>query len=118
MISCLALSFDPTFTAGLNKDLNFVKKFKIGCNSKPSAFAYPKALTEKKEEEKKRVTTVSLSISAKAKAAADAKKKAKEAKDGAMDVDEGAKKDEKEDKDEKMDVEGEEEKKEGDDDKK
>ena len=53
MITCLALSFDPTFTAGLNKDMNFVKKFKVNCDTRPSAFAYPKRLTEKKEEEKK-----------------------------------------------------------------
>ena len=76
--SLLGLAFQPTLVAGLNSDMNFVKKFVVTCNSKPSAFAYPTRLTEKKEEVKKRVTTVTLSTTAKAKAAAAKKKKEEE----------------------------------------
>ncbi|GMI08303.1 hypothetical protein TrVE_jg10477 [Triparma verrucosa] len=83
--SLLGLAFQPTVMAGLNHDLAFVKKFVVTCNSKPSAFAYPARLVEKKEEVKKRVTTVSLSTTAKAKAAA-AKKKKEEGGDD-MEVD-------------------------------
>ena len=80
----LSLAFQPTLMAGLNKDLNFVKKFNVVCGTKPSAFAYPARLEEKKEEEKKRVTTVTLSTTAKAKAKEEKKKKEEEG-DG-MDV--------------------------------
>jgi len=100
----LGLAFQPTLVAGLNKDLNFVKKFTIVCNSKPSAFAYPARLEEKKEEEKKRVTTVTLSTTAKAKAKEEKKKKEEEGGADSMDVD-GEEK--------KKEGEGEEEKKEG-----
>merc|ERR1712014_527066 len=61
---------------GLNKDFKFPKNFEIVCSSKPSAFAYPKKLEEKKEEKKKRVETVALSTTAKEKAR-QARKRAK-----------------------------------------
>lgn len=83
----LGLAFQPTLMAGLNKDLNFVKKFTVICNSKPSVYAYPARLEEKKEEEKKRVTTVTLSTTAKAKAKEDKKKKEEDGKGDSMDVD-------------------------------
>lgn len=76
------------------------------CNSKPSAFAYPKKLEEKKEEKKKRVETVTLSTTAKEKARL-ARKRAKEG-GSAMEVEET--KEEKKEEEEKMDVEEEEKK--------
>ncbi|KAL7535862.1 hypothetical protein ACHAXR_006778 [Thalassiosira sp. AJA248-18] len=116
LMHMLSLAVTPTVTIGLNKDFKYPKKFEIVCNAKPSAFAYPKKLEEKKEEKKKRVETVALSTTAKNKARL-ARKKAKEdagdgeGEDAAMDVDkkddeaegttkEGVKKDE------SMDVDG------------
>lgn len=77
MMHMLSLAISPTFTIALNKEFKYPKKFEIQCNSKPSVFAYPKRLEEKKEEVKKRVETVTLSTTAKNKARI-ARKKAKE----------------------------------------
>jgi len=77
MMHMFSLAISPTFTIALNKDFKYPKNFEIQCNSKPSAFAYPKRLEEKKEETKKRVETVTLSTTAKSKARL-ARKKAKE----------------------------------------
>jgi 26S proteasome regulatory subunit N2 len=97
MMHMFSLALTPTYTIGLNKDFKFPKKFEIICNSKPSAFAYPKKLEEKKKEEKKRVETVTLSTTAKEKAR-QARKRAKEGGADAMDVDgEGEKFETKED---------------------
>merc|ERR1719359_293027 len=93
MMHSLSLALTPTYTIGLNKDFKFPKNFEIVCSSKPSAFAYPKKLEEKKEEKKKRVETVTLSTTAKEKARL-ARKKAKES--GNMDVDGAEDKDSKE----------------------
>jgi len=68
MMHMFSLAITPTYTIGLNKDFKYPKGFEIQCNSKPSAFAYPKRLEEKKEEKKKRVETVALSTTAKNKA--------------------------------------------------
>merc|ERR1712226_1706660 len=88
MMHMFSLALTPTFTIGLNQDLKFPKSFEIQCNAKPSAFAYPKKLEEKKEEKKKRVETVTLSTTAKNKARL-ARKRAKEEGSGdAMDVEE------------------------------
>jgi 26S proteasome regulatory subunit N2 len=90
MMHMLSLAVTPTCTIGLNKDFKYPKKFEILCNAKPSVFAYPKKLEEKKEEKKKRVETVALSTTAKNKARL-ARKRAKEEAEsgegeGAMDV--------------------------------
>eukprot|EP00560_Eucampia_antarctica_P007127 CAMPEP_0197823392 /NCGR_PEP_ID=MMETSP1437-20131217/721_1 /TAXON_ID=49252 ORGANISM="Eucampia antarctica, Strain CCMP1452" /NCGR_SAMPLE_ID=MMETSP1437 /ASSEMBLY_ACC=CAM_ASM_001096 /LENGTH=1035 /DNA_ID=CAMNT_0043422531 /DNA_START=141 /DNA_END=3248 /DNA_ORIENTATION=+ len=77
MMHMLSLALTPTSTIGLNKDFQYPKNFEIICNSKPSSFAYPKRLEEKKEEKKKRVETVTLSTTAKNKARL-ARKRAKE----------------------------------------
>ncbi len=87
MMHMFSLALTPTYTIGLNKDFKFPKAFEVVCNSKPSAFAYPKKLEEKKEEKKKRVETVTLSITAKEKAR-QARKRAKEEGGDAMDVEE------------------------------
>merc|ERR1712137_717787 len=68
MMHMFSLALTPTYTIGLNKDFKYPKGFEIQCNSKPSVFAYPKKLEEKKEEKKKRVETVTLSTTAKEKA--------------------------------------------------
>jgi 26S proteasome regulatory subunit N2 len=77
LMHMLSLAVTPTVTVGLNKDFKYPKKFEIVCNSKQSAFAYPKKLEEKKEEKKKRVETVTLSTTAKNNARM-ARKRAKE----------------------------------------
>lgn len=104
MMHMFSLAITPTFTIGLNEDLNYPRKFEIQCNSKPSVFAYPKRLEEKKEEKKKRVESVTLSTTAKNKARL-ARKKAKEDGDEPSIATET--KDE-EVKEEKMNIDGEE----------
>merc|ERR1719287_184862 len=88
MMHMFGLVLTPTYSIGLNKDFKFPKNFETICNSKPSVFAYPKKLEEKKEEKKKRVETVTLSTTAKEKAR-QARKRAKEGDkgDSAMDID-------------------------------
>jgi 26S proteasome regulatory subunit N2 len=110
MMHMFSLALTPTYTIALNKDFKYPKSFEIQCNSKPSVFAYPKKMEEKKVVDKKRVETVALSTTAKNKARL-ARKKAKE--DGqsssAMDVDESDKpKDEEKKESEDMEVDGEE----------
>eukprot|EP00545_Synedropsis_sp_CCMP1620_P000368 CAMPEP_0119008552 /NCGR_PEP_ID=MMETSP1176-20130426/3775_1 /TAXON_ID=265551 /ORGANISM="Synedropsis recta cf, Strain CCMP1620" /LENGTH=990 /DNA_ID=CAMNT_0006960907 /DNA_START=31 /DNA_END=3003 /DNA_ORIENTATION=- len=96
MMHMFSLALAPSYTIGLNKDLKYPKGFEIQCNSKPSVFAYPKKLEEKKEEKKKRVETVTLSTTAKSKAR-QARKKAKEGGESIkMDVDEKEMKEEEE----------------------
>jgi len=90
MMHMFSLAITPTFTIGLNKDFKYPKNFEIQCNSKPSSFAYPKRLEEKKEEKKKRVETVTLSITAKNKARL-ARKKAKESGSENVDTAEASK---------------------------
>merc|ERR1712174_64953 len=85
MMHTFSLALTPTYTIGLNKDFKFPKNFELVCNSKPSTFAYPKKLEEKKEEKKKRVETVTLSITAKEKAR-QARKRAKEEDAGSSDA--------------------------------
>lgn len=86
MMHMFSLVLSPTCTIGLNKDFKYPKNFEIICNAKPSQFAYPKKLEEKKEEKKKRVETVTLSTTAKEKARL-ARKRAKMGEaEGAMDV--------------------------------
>lgn len=120
LMHMLSLAVTPTVTIGLNKDFKYPKKFEIVCNSKPSVYAYPKKLEEKKEEKKKRVETVALSTTAKNKARLARKRAKEEAESGegegegaTMDVDkneEGEAKEDGADKDGKaaegMDVDG------------
>mmetsp|Transcript_4143 Transcript_4143/g.7986 ORF Transcript_4143/g.7986 Transcript_4143/m.7986 type:complete len:1136 (+) Transcript_4143:53-3460(+) len=112
LMHMLSLAVTPTVTIGLNKDFKYPKKFEIVCNAKPSAYAYPRKLEEKKEEKKKRVETIELSTTAKNKARL-ARKRAKEdadsgegVEDAAMDVDKKEEDEKKVDKAEGMDVDG------------
>jgi len=96
MMHMFSLALNPTYSIGLNKDFKFPKNFEIVCSSKPSAFAYPKKLEEKKEEKKKRVETVALSTTAKEKAR-QARKRAKGEAVGSSDAMEVENSDEKAD---------------------
>jgi len=96
MMHMFSLALTPTVTVGLNKDFNMPKCFGITCNAKPSVYAYPKKMVEKKEEKKIRVETVALSTTAKSKA----RQARKKAKDGeSMEIDEDMLKEEEEKKD-------------------
>jgi 26S proteasome regulatory subunit N2 len=88
LMHMFSLALTPTLTIGLNKNFKYPKNFEIICHAKPSQFAYPKKLQEKKEKEKKRIETVTLSTTAKEKARL-ARKKAKldEKDEATMDVD-------------------------------
>ena len=110
MMHMLSLAITPTFTIALNKDFKYPKSFEIICNARPSAFAYPKHLEEKKEEAKKRVETVTLSTTAKNKARLARKKAKEEGEDTPMEEDTKEEKDG-ENEGEAMEVDEEEEKK-------
>lgn len=60
---CLSLAFTPTCIIALNSDLK-MPQMDFKSNAKPSLYAYPAALEEKKREERERVTTAVLSIAA------------------------------------------------------
>ncbi|XP_012276882.1 26S proteasome non-ATPase regulatory subunit 1 [Orussus abietinus] len=63
---CLALAFTPTCLIALNSQLK-MPKLEIRSNARPSVYAYPAALEEKKREDREKVTTAVLSIAARAK---------------------------------------------------
>jgi len=88
----LSLAFTPSAVIGLNENLD-MPVLKIKSNAKPSTYAYPAPLEEKKKEDKEKVATAVLSITAKQK-----KKEAAAKKAGVSAAEKGA---------EKMEVEGE-----------
>jgi 26S proteasome regulatory subunit N2 len=100
LLHFISLSITPTAVIGLNKDLVMPQNFVLRSKAPPSLFAYPPALTVKKEEKAKQTFTAELSISAKAKARAAKRKKDKEGAEGVADaemkVDTSAKPEEKE----------------------
>lgn len=63
---CLALAFTPTCLIALNAQLK-MPKLELKSNAKPSLYAYPAPMEEKKREEREKVTTAVLSIAAKQK---------------------------------------------------
>ena len=63
---CLSLAFTPTCFIGLNSDLK-MPKVELRSNARPSVYAPPAPLEEKKREEKERVTAAVLSITARTK---------------------------------------------------
>lgn len=77
----LSLAFTPTSIIGLNIDLN-MPKVEFKSNAKPSVFAYPPALEEKKDKNKEKVETAVLSITAKQQKRKEGEKK----KDDKMEV--------------------------------
>ncbi|KAG8201986.1 hypothetical protein JTE90_027458 [Oedothorax gibbosus] len=87
----LSLAFTPTAIIGLNSDLK-MPKMEFRSNAKPSTYAYPPPLEEKKEKEREKVTTAVLSITIKARKK-ESEKKEREEK---MEVDDDKKETEKE----------------------
>ncbi|XP_012539025.1 26S proteasome non-ATPase regulatory subunit 1 [Monomorium pharaonis] len=63
---CLALAFTPTCLIALNAQLK-MPKLEMKSNARPSIYAYPAPLEEKKREEREKVTTAVLSIAARAR---------------------------------------------------
>lgn len=63
---CLALAFTPTCLIALNAQLK-MPKLEIRSNARPSVYAYPAPLEEKKREEREKITTAVLSIAARAR---------------------------------------------------
>lgn len=86
---CLSLAFTPTCLIGLNSDLK-MPKIDYRSAAKPSLYAYPAPLEEKKREEREKVITAVLSIAARQKRRETSEKKNKDEK---MDVDEEVLKD-------------------------
>lgn len=93
---CLSLAFTPTCIIGLNSDLK-MPKMEFKSSAKPSLYAYPAPLEEKKSEEREKVATAVLSIAARQKRRETADKK----DDDKMEVDEDVKEVLKEAKEEK-----------------
>lgn len=93
---CLALAFTPTCLIALNAQLK-MPKLDIKSSAKPSLYAYPAPLEEKKREEREKVTTAVLSIAAKQRRRDHDKKQHKDEK---MEVDDDKEK-EKDKKDDK-----------------
>ncbi|XP_064455516.1 26S proteasome non-ATPase regulatory subunit 1-like [Ornithodoros turicata] len=84
----LSLALTPTCLVGLNGELK-MPRFSVRSAAKPSTFAYPPPLEEKKEREREKVTTAVLSITAKAKRKeADKKEQKEQATPESMEVDE------------------------------
>jgi 26S proteasome regulatory subunit N2 len=94
----LSLSFTPSAIIGLNSKLK-IPKIEFCSNAKPSLYAYPAPMEEKKGRETEKIETAVLSTTAKAKAKEIRKEKRKassvalsQTKDEKMEVDDGAKK--------------------------
>lgn len=87
---CLSLAFTPTCIIGLNADLK-MPKIEFKSAARPSLYAYPAPLEEKKREEREKVTTAVLSLAARQKRREGEKKKDEGSK---MEVDEEVKEDE------------------------
>uniref|UniRef100_A0A0K8V7J3 26S proteasome non-ATPase regulatory subunit 1 n=1 Tax=Bactrocera latifrons TaxID=174628 RepID=A0A0K8V7J3_BACLA len=94
----LSLAFTPTCVIGLNSDLK-MPKMEFKSAAKPSLYAYPAPLEEKKSEEREKVATAVLSIAARQRRREIADKKEE---DNKMEIDEDSKDSKKDDK--KMDV--------------
>lgn len=83
---CLSLAFTPTCVIALNSDLK-MPKIEFKSSAKPSLYAYPAPLEEKKTEEREKVATAVLSIAARQKRRETIDKRDEEK----MDVDEDVK---------------------------
>uniref|UniRef100_A0A1L8DSW1 26S proteasome non-ATPase regulatory subunit 1 n=1 Tax=Nyssomyia neivai TaxID=330878 RepID=A0A1L8DSW1_9DIPT len=80
---CLSLAFSPTCLIALNSDLK-MPKLELKSAARPSLYAYPAPLEEKKTEEREKVATAVLSIAVRQKRREIADKK----DDEKMEVDE------------------------------
>jgi 26S proteasome regulatory subunit N2 len=81
----LSLALSPTCIIGLNVDLN-MPKIEFKSSARPSVFAYPPQLEEKKDKNKEKVETAVLSITAKQAKRKEAEKRKDEGQK--MEVDE------------------------------
>ncbi len=90
----LGLAFVPTSIIGLNSQLN-MPKIEYHSAAKPSQYAYPPPLEDKKEKSREKVETAVLSITAKQKKK-EAEKKKEEKTEEKMEVDEEQKDSDKE----------------------
>ncbi|XP_018318888.1 26S proteasome non-ATPase regulatory subunit 1 [Agrilus planipennis] len=93
---CLSLAFTPTCIIALNAQLK-MPKLEYKSNAKPSLYAYPAPLEEKKREEREKVTTAVLSIAARQRR----RDHEKRHRDEKMDVDEEKEEKKEEKKDDK-----------------
>jgi len=105
----LSLAFTPTCMVGLNADLR-MPQMQFKSNARPSMYAYPPPIEERKREDREKVATAVLSITARAKRK-EAKKEEKPAAAEKMDVDDDTKKDAGQEKDAKKETEKEEKEK-------
>ncbi|XP_037088868.1 26S proteasome non-ATPase regulatory subunit 1-like [Pollicipes pollicipes] len=94
----LCLAFTPTCLVGLNADLR-MPQMEVRSNARPSMYAYPPPIEERKREDREKVATAVLSITARAKRKEAEKKK--DDKPEKMDVDDDTKKDAGQEKDKK-----------------
>lgn len=83
---CLSLAFTPTCVIALNSDLK-MPKIELKSAAKPSLYAYPAPMEEKKAEEREKVATAVLSIAARQKRRETIDKR----EDEKMDIDEDVK---------------------------
>ncbi|XP_033761218.1 26S proteasome non-ATPase regulatory subunit 1-like [Pecten maximus] len=90
----MSLAFSPTCLIMLNEDLK-MPKIEVRSGAKPSQYAYPAALEEKKDKAKEKVETAVLSITAKQKKK-DEKKDKTDSDKMEVDEDEKEKKEEEE----------------------
>jgi 26S proteasome regulatory subunit N2 len=100
LVYFLSLTFAPTALIGLNANLQ-MPRLDVSSAARPSLFAYPAPLSDKKEEEVKKVPTAQLSTTARAKSkakkdAAEKAEKGKEALDKVVKKEGGKKEGEKE----------------------
>lgn len=87
---CLSLAFTPTCLIALNSDLK-MPKIDLKSAARPSLYAYPAPLEEKKREERDKVATAVLSLAARAKRrTGDKKKDSNKDAETKMEVDEEA----------------------------
>lgn len=83
---CLSLAFTPTCVIALNSDLK-MPKIELKSAAKPSLYAYPAPMEEKKAEEREKVATAVLSTAARQKRRETVDKR----DDDKMDIDEDVK---------------------------
>ncbi|XP_029050532.1 26S proteasome non-ATPase regulatory subunit 1 [Osmia bicornis bicornis] len=82
---CLALAFTPTCLIALNAQLK-MPKLEFRSNARPSVYAYPAPLEEKKREEREKITTAILSIAARARRR-ESERRARDSHEEKMEVD-------------------------------
>ncbi|KAH8738624.1 PSMD1 protein [Cryptosporidium ryanae] len=67
LVHCISLSFYPTCSIGVDKDLRIPKSFKMKCKGNSGKYNYPKPFSLTKNEDRKVVVTAVLSTASKKK---------------------------------------------------